>query len=66
MELIQPATLWVQDQFLNRVADGLAVDKDDGDIISVTGATISSRAVANSIKKGLSELEEKLGEFKVN
>lgn len=57
---------WFQDQFLNRVADGLAVDKDDGDIISVTGATISSRAVANSIKKGLSELEEKLGEFKVN
>jgi len=57
---------WFQDQFLNRVADGLAVDKDDGDIISVTGATISSRAVTNSIKKGLSELEEKLGEFKVN
>ena len=57
---------WFQDQFLNRVADELAVDKDGGDIISVTGATISCRAVATSIKKGLGELEEKLGGFKVN
>ncbi len=57
---------WFQDQFLNRIAEGLAVDKDGGKIISVTGATISSRAVANSIKKGLSELEEKVKGFKVN
>ncbi|MBC8183489.1 RnfABCDGE type electron transport complex subunit G [candidate division KSB1 bacterium] len=57
---------WFQDQFLNRIADGLIVDKDGGDIISVTGATISCRAVANSIKKGMGELEERLGGFKVN
>ena len=57
---------WFQDQFLNRQTDRLVVDKDGGDIISVTGATISCRAVANSIKKGIGGLEEKLGEFKVN
>jgi len=57
---------WFQDQFLNHVAQGLAVDKDGGKIISVTGATISSRAVANSIKKGLSKLEKKVKGFKVN
>ena len=54
---------WFQDQFLNRTVDKLDVDKDGGDIKSVTGATISSRAVANSIKKGLGNLEEKLGGF---
>ena len=57
---------WFQDQFLNRIAEGLAVDKDGGEIISVTGATISCRTVANSIKKGLGALEEKVGGFKVN
>lgn len=57
---------WFQDQFLNHIADGLTVDKDGGDIISVTGATISSRAVTNSIKNGLTKLEEKLGGFKKN
>ena len=54
---------WFQGQFLNHIADGLTVDKDGGDIISVTGATISSRAVTNSIKNGLTKLEEKLGGF---
>jgi len=57
---------WFQDQFLNRISDGLVVDKDGGDIISVTGATISCRAVANSIKKGMGNLEVKLGGFKDN
>jgi Na+-translocating ferredoxin:NAD+ oxidoreductase subunit G len=57
---------WFQDQFLNRSKDKLLVDKDGGDIVSVTGATISCRTVANSIKKGMGELEEKLGGFKIN
>lgn len=57
---------WFQDMFLNKVADGLAVDKDGGEIKSITGATISSRAVANSIKEGLEDLEEKLGGFSQN
>ena len=60
------STSWFQHQFLNKTADGLAVDKDGGEIVSVTGATISSRAVTNSIKKGIGELQEKLGGFKVN
>jgi len=55
---------WFQDQFLNRIANGLAVDKDGGEITSVTGATISCRTVTNSIKKGLEELEENLEGFK--
>ncbi|NOZ61523.1 MAG: RnfABCDGE type electron transport complex subunit G [Calditrichaeota bacterium] len=55
---------WFQIQFLNRYADELAVDKDNGPIKSITGATISSRAVTNSIKEGLKQLEKRLGGFK--
>ena len=55
---------WFQDQFIKRTADGLAVDKDGGEIKSITGATISSRAVAVSIKNGLDTLKNKLGGFK--
>lgn len=53
-----------QDQFLGRKGDGLAVDKDGGEIKSITGATISSRAVTNSIKKGLENLGQQIGGFK--
>ena len=51
---------WFQQQFIGRISDGLAVDKDGGQITSVTGATISSRAVANSIKNGLETLTKQL------
>jgi electron transport complex protein RnfG len=51
---------WFQDQFLKRPWNKLVVDKDGGDIVSITGATISSRAVANSIKEGLEQLEKHL------
>ena len=51
---------WFQQQFIGRISDGLAVDKDGGQITSVTGATISSRAVANSIKSGLETLTKQL------
>lgn len=54
---------WFQRQFVGRKADKLAVDKDGGEIISVTGATISSRAVTNSIREGFIELQEKIGAF---
>ncbi|MDZ7262446.1 MAG: RnfABCDGE type electron transport complex subunit G [candidate division KSB1 bacterium] len=57
-------TSWFQKQFIGRSGKELAVDKDGGTIISVTGATISSRAVTNSIKKALAELEQKVSEFK--
>jgi len=40
---------WFQQQFLGRNVRKLAVDKDGGEIRSITGATISSRAVAKSI-----------------
>jgi electron transport complex protein RnfG len=40
---------WWQLQFKNKIAIDLAVDKDDGEIESITGATITSRAVVNSI-----------------
>lgn len=56
-------TPWFQDQFSGRKWISLTVDKDGGDIKSITGATISSRAVTNSIKAGLQKLEEHLGGF---
>ncbi len=55
---------WFLIQFLNRTWNqSLAVDKDGGEINSITGATISSRAVANSIKESLKNLEDRLGGF---
>lgn len=48
---------WFQQQFIGRSWKGLAVDKDKGDIKSITGATISSRAVTNSINITLKEIE---------
>jgi electron transport complex protein RnfG len=53
-----------QTQFLAKAAGQLAVDKDGGQIVSITGATISSRAVTNSIKKGIKKLEQEIGGFK--
>ena len=57
-------TPWFQQQFVGKSVTGLAVDKDGGEITSVTGATISSRAVTNSISEGLKRLEQQLGGFK--
>jgi electron transport complex protein RnfG len=47
---------WFQRQFIGKLAKGIAVDKDKGEIVSVTGATISSRAVTNSINSGAQKL----------
>lgn len=55
---------WFQRQFVGKRANELAVDKDGGQIVSVTGATISSRAVTNSVRKAIEELERKIGGFK--
>ncbi len=55
---------WFQRQFVGKLAEQLYVDKDGGEIVSVTGATISSRAVTNSIRKGIQELEKRIGGFK--
>ncbi len=51
---------WFTEQFIGRQWPGLAVDKDGGEIHSITGATISSRAVTNSIRDGLKRLQESL------
>lgn len=46
------------DQFNEKNQAQLKVDKDGGEIVSLTGATITTRAIANSIRDGLKELEE--------
>jgi electron transport complex protein RnfG len=51
---------WFQDQFIGKNAKGLAVDKDGGQIVSITGATISSRAVAKSINQEIQKLQSHL------
>ena len=51
---------WFLVQFSGKSWQGLAVDKDKGDISSITGATISSRAVTQSIHQGLKNLENHL------
>jgi electron transport complex protein RnfG len=40
---------WFTQQFLQKSAATLAVDKDGGEIQSITGATISSRALTKSV-----------------
>ncbi len=47
-----------QKQFENKNKSSMLVDKDGGEIISITGATITTRTIANSIKTGLVMLEE--------
>ncbi len=51
-------TPWWQDQFQNQSAANLAVDKDGGAIQSITGATITSRAIADGIANKARELSE--------
>lgn len=57
---------WFQRQFISKRSAALAVDKDGGQIISVTGATISSRAVTNSIRTGLDAMASIIGGFRPN
>jgi len=45
-----------QAQFSNKDLQQMKVDKDGGPIISLTGATITTRAIANSIKYGMKYL----------
>ncbi|RPH99985.1 MAG: FMN-binding protein, partial [Calditrichaeota bacterium] len=51
---------WFQRQFLRKNAEVINVDKDGGDIQSITGATISSRAVTRSIVSGFKDLKAQL------
>lgn len=48
---------WVNARFIGKATDGIAVDKDGGGIRSITGATISSRAVTNSVRTAVDSLK---------
>ncbi|NOY77999.1 MAG: RnfABCDGE type electron transport complex subunit G [Calditrichaeota bacterium] len=52
---------WFQRQFIGKKGGNLAVDKDGGQIKSVTGATISSRAVTRAVNLGIKRLQKLLG-----
>jgi electron transport complex protein RnfG len=49
-------TPWFLKQFEGRDATDLAVKQDRGEIDAITGATITSRAIANSIKEDAHDL----------
>jgi electron transport complex protein RnfG len=51
---------WFQRQFKNKLADIIKVDKDGGDIQSITGATITSRAITDAIRNKTKLLKDKL------
>jgi len=42
--------------------DALLVDKDGGSIVSITGATITTRTITNSIKEAINSLETMLND----
>lgn len=44
--------------FAGRGSDGIQLAKDGGDIDAITGSTITSRAVTNSVREGLEAMEE--------
>lgn len=49
---------WFQQQFIGKDADDVAVEQDGGDIQSITGATITSRAVTKSIVSAYEEFQQ--------
>lgn len=54
------ATTKFLNQFIGKSLPAIAVKKDGGEIDAVTGATISSRAVTNGVKKELQTLKDYL------
>ena len=44
-------TPWWQRQFQGKKATEVSLDKDQGDIVSITGATITSRAITDGIAR---------------
>jgi electron transport complex protein RnfG len=52
---------WSTRQFEGKTSEQLKVDKDGGEIVSITGATITSRAITNSIKSKLETLLPQMG-----
>ncbi|MEJ2627520.1 MAG: RnfABCDGE type electron transport complex subunit G [bacterium] len=55
---------WCQEQFKGKKATDLAVDKDDGNIDSISGATITSRAITNAVADSARSLLRKLDTLK--
>lgn len=57
-----------QEQFSGKQKTEMKVDKDGGTIVSLTGATITTRTIANSIKAAMNKLdiptEKTVGEVK--
>lgn len=49
---------WFQRQFLGESGDSVGVQKDGGQIKSITGATITSRAIASAIKNEVTWLHQ--------
>lgn len=47
-------------QFVRKKRSALAVQKDGGEIMAITGATISSRAVADGVRKTLEALSREV------
>jgi electron transport complex protein RnfG len=62
-EVSEPFTgkKWSTRQFEGKTSEQLKVDKDGGEIVSITGATITSRAITNSIKSKLETLLPQMG-----
>ena len=50
---------WTTEQFIGKTKEQMKVDKEGGEIVSITGATITSRTIANSIKEALEEFSTK-------
>ncbi|MDX9745491.1 MAG: FMN-binding protein [Syntrophales bacterium] len=50
---------WFQRQFIGSFGDTVAVDKDGGKIQCITGSTITSRAIASSIKQEVEWMRSK-------
>ena len=55
------STIWINARFTGQSTEGLAVDKDGGNVDSIIGATISSRAVTNSIVTAVDSLKSWIG-----
>ena len=51
---------WFQRQFRTKPAELIKVDKDGGDIQSITGATITSRTITDAIRNNTKLLKEKI------
>ena len=51
---------WFQRQFKGKPATNIMVDKDGGEIVAITGATITSRAITDSIREEANALKQKI------